>query len=159
MTANFAPRSRANRASARALRWAVTASTRNRSRCKRTRSMVLVPIEPVAPSSVIDISFARGAASALANGTTDIDITSASPQQQPARRSVRPPAHQSDHCCHAGGSNETVKSVHQPAMPGNHMASILYPEPALDYRFESVSRLPNDRQHDCDACDRQKDRI
>src|SRR5215468_9991007 len=101
---------------------------RKRSRCARTRSIVLVPTEPVAPSSVIDISLARKAASALAKGTTDIDCPQSSPQQQPARRDIEPAAHDPNQRCHAAGYDETVKPVHQPAMPGNHMARVLDPE-------------------------------
>src|SRR5262249_18880009 len=52
MAANRAPRSRASAASAAAFLLALTASTRKRVRARLSRSMVLAPIEPVAPSNV-----------------------------------------------------------------------------------------------------------
>src|SRR6516165_4775659 len=145
MTARRAPKSLASCASAPALRWAVTASTRNRSRALRTRSRVLEPIEPVAPSSVIDSSSARAAVLVWASGTTVIG----SPQQQPLRGGVGSAANDPDQGCHAGGGKETIQAIHQPAVAGNNMARILDPEPALDAGFQEVATLGDDRQHEC----------
>ena len=77
----------------------------------------LVPIEPVAPSSVTVRSVGAGAGRSKARGDVSdfIDL----PHQQTAARRLEPAAQQSDQRGHHAGRDEAVEAIHQPAVARN----------------------------------------
>src|SRR5437660_6669714 len=102
--------------------------------------MVLSPIEPVAPSTVMART-ADAAGLLLRNGTalmfspnhkTATDAIDAAPQQPDRRRQ------------HDGG-NIAVETIEQPAMARNDVAGILDVEPAFHRRFKQIAKLRGDR--------------
>ena len=145
MAAKRAPRSRANLASAAALRWAVTASIRYSSASWRSRSIVLEPIEPVAPNSVTErgTGCATGAKSTRGN-PTPAAISSASstlPYQQAACRCSNPMVNRADDEGSQSGEDESIEPIHQPSMPGDEMTGVLGAEAPLDGGFQRGRRL------------------
>src|SRR5262252_10143068 len=140
--AKRAPSSRASAASAAALLLAHTASTRKRLRSRLSRSTVLAPIEPVAPSSVTVRSTVDEPLHAAGKGSAFID----SPHQQTTARGIEAAARQSDEHSHHAGRQETIETVHQPAVSGDEAARILGTEPALEERLEQIAALGADGQ-------------
>src|SRR5205823_2171817 len=108
--------------------------TRKRLRSRLSRSAVLAPIEPVAPSNVTVRSRTAGAERSKATRETSDFIYS--PYQQTTPRRLEAATRQADQRRHGAGCDETVEPVHQPAMAGNEMARILGAESALEKRFE-----------------------
>ncbi len=73
------------------------------------RSIVLPPIEPVAPSSVTLRSFAEARCLDFAAVSTAIS----SPHQQPARGGFDPAVHNPNSTGKHGRGDETIKPIHQ----------------------------------------------
>src|SRR5262249_35227366 len=138
--AKRAPSSRASAASAAALLLAHTASTRKRLRSRLSRSTVLAPTEPVAPSSVTVRSAVDDRFHVARDGSDFID----SPHQQTATRRVEAPARQSDQYGGQAGGHDAVEAVHKPAVSGNEATRILGAEPTLEDRLEQVPALRAD---------------
>src|SRR5262249_58247232 len=94
------------------------ASTRKRLRSRLSRSTVLAPIEPVAPSSVTVRSAVDDRSRAAGNVSDLIDL----PHQQTTTWRLEAPARQSDQRGHDAGGHETVQAGHQPAGAGDEGA-------------------------------------
>ena len=99
---------------------ALTASTRNRSRSRMSRSMVLLPMEPVAPRSVTVRSL--GAGTGRSNARRDVSGFITSPHQQTAARRLEPAAQQPDQRGYNARGDEAVEAVHQSAVARDEMA-------------------------------------
>src|SRR3984885_11797495 len=136
--AKRAPNSFANLARPSTLALAVKASTRYRSREARSKSIVLSPIEPVAPKTVTART-ADAEALLLRNGTalifspnhkTAADAIHAAPQKSQNRRQ--------DH-----RRDKAVETIEQSAMSGNDLAGVLDVEPAFHCRFKQIAELGN----------------
>src|SRR5438552_10234678 len=129
------------------------------------RSMVLAPIEPVAPSTVTLRSAARTAGldrrSGLPFFITSLHRTSPhrqptlSPHHEPARWRFEPAAGEPDECRDGGRRYKAVEAIHQSPMAGDQMAGILGPEAAFERGFEQVASLCDDRQHDRNRAERK----
>src|SRR5262249_57900649 len=117
------------------------ASTRKRLRSRLSRSTVLAPIEPVAPSSVTVRSAVDDWGRAARNVSDLIDL----PHQQTTTRRLEAPARQSDQHGHDAGGHEAVEAVHQPPVPGDEAARILGTEPRLEDGLQHVAALRADR--------------
>src|ERR1700733_3166936 len=136
--ANRAPNSFASLARSSTLVLAVKASTRYRSREARSKSIVLSPIEPVAPRTVTARTADAGAL-LLRNGTalifspnhkTAADAIHAVPQKTENRRQ--------HHC-----RDKAVETIEQPAMARNDSAGVLDAETAFNSRFKEIAELGN----------------
>src|SRR5436190_15675503 len=99
-------------------------------RSRLSRSAVLAPIEPVAPSNVTVRSRAAGAWRSRA--TREASDFIYSPYQQATPRRLEAATRQSDQRRRDAGGDETVEAVHQSAMAGNETTRILGAEPALE---------------------------
>src|SRR5215467_13941561 len=106
------------------------------------RSIVLAPIEPVAPKMVIERTAGMAARADLDSGTALVIASSGflSPHQKSARRR-RHAAARDD-----GRRHESVEPVHDAAVSGNDMACVLDAEPPLDRRLEQVAGLRHRRE-------------
>src|SRR5262249_26768021 len=138
--AKRAPSSRASAASAAALLLAHTASTRKRLRSRLSRSTVLAPTEPVAPSSVTVRSAVDDRFHVARDGSDFID----SPHQQTAPGPGDAPPRQSNEHTPPAGGHEAVEAARKPAVSGNEATRILGAEPTLEDRLEQVPALRAD---------------
>ena len=112
-------------------------------RSRRSRSMVLAPIEPVAPSSVT-LRAGVGRGRRWLQVVRILDACGASRLTRPAdprAGASRPPRAQADQRSRETAADEAVEPVHQAAMAGNECAGVLGAEPPLDRRFEQVAGL------------------
>jgi len=89
-------------------------------RSRMSRSMVLLPIDPVAPRSVTVRS--RGASTGRSNARRDVSGFINSPLQQTAARRLEPAAQQPDQRSHDARGDEAVEAIHQTTVAGNEMA-------------------------------------
>src|SRR6185437_6625974 len=144
-SATTACRARTSRAilpKAAALRRALIDSTRYRSGSRLSRSIVLAPIEPVAPRMVIP----RTPVAGLASDRTALTAVMYSPYQQPPCGCSVAATQQSHHTPRKCRSPEPVEPIHHAAMTGNNLACILGIELTLDPGFEEVAELRSNRQ-------------
>src|SRR6267378_3929378 len=96
------------------------------------RSIVLVPIDPVAPRIVIERMAGADWRSDRDSGTALVIASprsSTSPHQKTARRRRH------------GGRQEAIEPVHDSAVSRNDMAGVLDAEPAFERGFEQVAGL------------------
>src|SRR3954464_15992152 len=129
-----APSSRASFASAAPFLCAVSASTVKRPFWRFRRSMVLEPMEPVAPRIVTPRT-----AAGLTFGRVPFGINS--PKPEAARGCFEAPACETHHGCGCCCCQKPVEAVHQPAVARDEMAGILRAEVALDRGFEQIAGL------------------
>src|SRR6185312_12238672 len=109
-----------------------------RSREARSKSMVLSPIEPVAPSTVT-LRSPEAAALLLRNGTALMN----SPNHKTAADAIHAVPQSPENSRHNNRRHQTVEPVHQPTVTGNGVAGILDAKAAFDCGFEEVAKLPN----------------
>src|SRR3569832_85815 len=117
--------------------------------------MVLSPIEPVAPSTVM-LRTASFVALLFRNGTALIvsPKLKRSPNQKAAADAIETAAHQAQNRRQHNGRNIAVEAVQQAAMSGNDVAGILDAEAPLHRGFEEITELRGHRQHGADQHDR-----
>src|ERR1700688_4370950 len=113
------------------------------------RSMVLAPIEPVAPRMVMRRSPSAGPGFERASVTVI-----GSPYHKAACGIIEAAAQHADQTTGDRGRPKTVEPVHHAAMSGNKVAGVLGAEPALDPRFKQIAELRHDRQQQSDNCNR-----
>src|SRR5712672_2487952 len=104
------------------------------------RSIVLVPIDPVAPRIVIERMAGADWRSDRDSGTALVIASprsSTSPHQKTARRRREAAAQDADHRGRQGG----IEPVHDPAMSRNDISGVLDAEPAFERGFEQVAGL------------------
>src|SRR5512142_1877829 len=113
--------------------------------------MVLSPIEPVAPRTVTERT-ADAAALLLRKGTALMS----SPNHKTAADAIHAAPQKTKNRGHNDRGDEAVKTIHQPAMPGNQVAGVLDAEPPLHRGLEEIAKLRNDRKHRPDQQDRRQ---
>src|ERR1700677_557231 len=136
--ANRAPNSFASLARSSTLVLAVKASTRYRSREARSKSIVLSPIEPVAPRTVTARTADAGAL-LLRNGTALIF----SPNHKTAADAIHAAPQKTKNRCQDHRRDEAVETVEQPAMPWNDLAGVLDAKTAFHSGFKEIAELGN----------------
>src|SRR3954471_5801791 len=107
--------------------------------------MVLSPIEPVAPSTVM-LRTASAVALLFRNGTALILSPHRSPNHKTAADAVEAAPHQAQNRREHNGGDIAVEAIEQPAMPGNDVAGILDAEMPFHGGFKEVAELRDDRQ-------------
>src|SRR6185437_6618695 len=141
--ANRAPNSFASLARPSTLVFAVKASTRYRSREARSKSIVLSPIEPVAPRTVTARTADTGAL-LLRNGTALIF----SPNHKTAADAIHAAPQKTENRCQDHRRDETVEAIEQPAVPGNDLAGVLDAETAFHCRLKEIAELGSNGNRD-----------
>src|SRR5688572_18322698 len=150
MTARRARWRMASSASPAALLWAVSATNSKASGERPTRSSVLAPIEPVAPSTVRRRTAGRGRAACCSAGKAarrPMALTSFSPpscaKEQGARGGLmverKPDEGGAD-----GHGNDAVEPVHEAAVAGDEAARVLDAVAALQGRLGEIASLRNE---------------
>src|SRR5260370_26484940 len=121
------------------------------------RSIVLVPIDPVAPRIVIERMAGADWRSDRDSGTALVIASprsSTSPHQKTARRRREAAAQDADHRRRHGGRQEAIEPVHDPAVSRNDMSAALDAEPAFERGLEQVAGLRHGGEEQGDATDR-----
>src|SRR6185437_1008030 len=120
---------------------AVNASIRYRSGAARSRSIVLSPIDPVAPRTVT-VRTADAAALLLRKGTALIALPNHKTATDAIHAAPQKPENRGQNHC----GDKTIETVEQAAMAGNDMAGVLDAEAPLDGGFEQIAKLRNNRK-------------
>src|SRR4051794_4608716 len=105
------------------------------------RSMVLVPIDPVAPRIVTRLT--PGAGIGFDRASVAVIV---SPYQQATRGIVEAAADDADDAADERRRPETIEPVHHTAMTRNKVARVLGAEPALEPGFQKIPELRHHRQ-------------
>src|SRR6267378_316027 len=106
------------------------------------RSIVLVPIDPVAPRIVIERMAGADWRSDRDSGTALVIASprsSTSPHQKTARRRREAAAQDADHRGRYGGRQEAIEPVHDPAVSRIDLPGVFAPNPGFDRGFERVA--------------------
>src|SRR5581483_8117431 len=111
------------------------------SRAPRNKSIVLSPMEPVAPNTVT-LRTAPAAALLLRNGTALI----VSPNHKTGSGATRAAAQNSQNRRERDRRDIAIQAVHQPAMAGNDVTGVLHAEAALDCGLEEIAELRGYRE-------------
>src|SRR5690348_7151674 len=106
--------------------------------------MVLSPIDPVAPSTLM-LREPLATGLLFFNGTALIT----SPNHKTASDAIDPAANNTDRGREHDRCDEAVDPVQHAAVTGNDVAGILDAETALHRRLEQVAKLRHDREHRC----------
>src|SRR5258708_7931794 len=103
--------------------------------------MVLSPIEPVAPRTVMART-ADAAALLLRNGTALMP----SPNHKTAAHAIHATPQKPENRRSDDRGDEAVETIHQSAVPGNDMAGILDAETPFHRGFKEITELGSDRE-------------
>ena len=107
-----------------------------------SKSIVLSPIDPVAPRTVT-VRTADAAALLLRNGTGLMN----SPNHKTAADAIHAAPQKTEKCRQHHRGDESVETIHQSAMPGNDMAGILDAETPFHRGFKEIAELGSNGQN------------
>src|SRR3569833_713362 len=115
--------------------------------------MVLSPIEPVAPSTVM-LRTAAAVALLFRKGTALILSPHRSPDYKAAADAIQATPHQAQNSRKYNRGDIAVEAIKQPAMPGDNVAGILDAKMPFHGRFEEIADLGDKRQGGTNSHDR-----